>query len=466
MKEDPMNKKVLLQELADGVARRKGVTKKDADAFVRIVFELIEQYLESDKIVKIKGFGTFKLVSVDSRESVNVNTGERIRIKGHTKISFTPDAVLRDQVNKPFADFETVVLSDGIDLDEMEQVDVSAMEFMEDAPAEPMEAPENDVQQPPMEELSEPADEKKIEESDEQVVETESLQDELTQDFSESENPLEETVKTEEETTVEIPEETPEEQTDLAAEENPTPPVIHIDNQHNEFQKVEEQHVEDLKVDSQHVAHQTIEHQNIVQGHVPAEASKGLRLSNSGLLGLALFVLLLMGGSYFVGYYQLLCPCNFDFLQPEEPVETVSDLPKDTVQTVTKKVVADSVAVSVSDDSIAQTKEPVSEAVNASKPLPKDTVTSKPTAEKTAPKKADVRPERKQPQVPQGKYVIVGTRRTHTIAHGETLRSIAFEEYGSKGYATYIIVYNGIENPNDIPAGKVIKLPELKLREE
>ena len=97
----------MIQDLADGLVLRRGLPKKDADVFVRSVFEIIGEYLQTDKIVKVKGLGTFKLVTVDSRESVDVNTGERIVIKKYTKINFTPDPVLRDAVNKPFAQFET-----------------------------------------------------------------------------------------------------------------------------------------------------------------------------------------------------------------------------------------------------------------------------------------------------------------------------------------------------------------------
>ena len=85
-----MDKKVLIQDLADGLVLRRGLPKKDADVFVRSVFEIIGEYLQTDKIVKVKGLGTFKLVTVDSRESVDVNTGERIVIKKYTKINFTP----------------------------------------------------------------------------------------------------------------------------------------------------------------------------------------------------------------------------------------------------------------------------------------------------------------------------------------------------------------------------------------
>ena len=118
-----MDKKVLLQDLADGVARKRNIPKKDAENFLRVVFDVIGEFLQTDKIVKVRGLGTFKLVTVDSRESVDVNTGERITIKEYTKVNFTPDPVLRDAVNKPFAQFETVVLYDGTKLEDMERMD-------------------------------------------------------------------------------------------------------------------------------------------------------------------------------------------------------------------------------------------------------------------------------------------------------------------------------------------------------
>ena len=108
-----MDKKVLVQDLSEGLVRRKGLSQEDAMTFVRTVFDLVGEFLQTDKIVKIKGLGTFKLVTVDSRESVDVNTGERIVIKEYTKVNFTPDPVLRDAVNKPFAQFETVILNEG-----------------------------------------------------------------------------------------------------------------------------------------------------------------------------------------------------------------------------------------------------------------------------------------------------------------------------------------------------------------
>ena len=98
-----MDTKVLIQDLAKALAERKGIDKKDALAFVQSFFDVVVFSLKRDKYVKIKGLGTFKQIEVESRESMNIHTGERFEIQGHMKISFTPDSSLRDAVNKPFA---------------------------------------------------------------------------------------------------------------------------------------------------------------------------------------------------------------------------------------------------------------------------------------------------------------------------------------------------------------------------
>lgn len=119
-----MNRKLATQDLATLFAERSGMDMKSSMAFVKAVFEIVQEYVAKDKLVKIKGFGTFKLVSVSDRESINVNTGERIVISGHTKLSFTPDSALKDAVNRPFADFETTLLNEGTPLEEMERIPV------------------------------------------------------------------------------------------------------------------------------------------------------------------------------------------------------------------------------------------------------------------------------------------------------------------------------------------------------
>ena len=115
-----MSEKVTIQDIIELLAEKHSMTKKDAEIFVKGMFELIEEALATEKYVKVKGLGTFKLTEVESRESVNVNTGERIEIQGHTKISFTPDSSMKDLINKPFAHFETVILNENTKLEDTE----------------------------------------------------------------------------------------------------------------------------------------------------------------------------------------------------------------------------------------------------------------------------------------------------------------------------------------------------------
>ena len=112
--------KMTTQDLASVLVERWHIGKKEASQFVNELFFLIQKSLDEDKIVKVKGLGTFKIIDVDDRESVNVNTGDRVLIEGHGKITFTPDPLMKELVNKPFSQFETVVLKDGVDFNEAE----------------------------------------------------------------------------------------------------------------------------------------------------------------------------------------------------------------------------------------------------------------------------------------------------------------------------------------------------------
>ncbi len=112
-------------DLSTVLVERYGLSKGEAEQFVAQIFAVVADELdEENKSVKIKGLGTFKVTAVNSRESVDVNTGERIRIEGRNKISFTPDAQMRDRVNRPFAPFETVELNDGVDFSSIDNEDV------------------------------------------------------------------------------------------------------------------------------------------------------------------------------------------------------------------------------------------------------------------------------------------------------------------------------------------------------
>ena len=128
-----MEKKYTLQDLSALLAERESLSPEQAEDFVRTFFELTEEGLLKDSFVKVTGFGTFKLVEVSERESVNINTGERFQISGHNKISFTPDGTLRELVNRPFAHFTTVTLNDNTPETALEAAEQTA----DEAPATP-----------------------------------------------------------------------------------------------------------------------------------------------------------------------------------------------------------------------------------------------------------------------------------------------------------------------------------------
>ena len=157
-----MNEKITLQDLVELLSEKNDMTKKNADAFLRCMFDLIEEALTNEKYVKIKGLGTFKLTEVDSRESMNVNTGERIEIQGHTKISFTPDTTMKELINKPFSHFETVILNDGVELEDTPFYIEPKVEEMAD------EMVEKIIEEPQVE--VEPVVEVKVEVAEEPVV--------------------------------------------------------------------------------------------------------------------------------------------------------------------------------------------------------------------------------------------------------------------------------------------------------
>lgn len=206
--------KVSISALAKVLVEKSGLSQQDAELFIKKMFDVANQGLEADKLVKMRWLGTFKVTAVKDRESVDVNTGERIVIEGRDKISFTPDNILKEIVNKPFAQFETVVVNDGVDFDaidkkfegdaveETSDVVEEAPDVIEEAPNAVEEAPNAVEEAPdvieiktPDEPVSQPSDLP----SDEVVV--------VGEDHS-----MEEVEDTHDVEEVPVPEETPEEE--------------------------------------------------------------------------------------------------------------------------------------------------------------------------------------------------------------------------------------------------------------
>ena len=201
-----MNEKITLQDLINSFSEKQGMNKKDAEAFVRTMIELIEEALTTEKYVKVKGFGTFKLTEVDSRESVNVNTGERIEIQGHTKVSFTPDATMKELINKPFSHFETVILNEGVELEDtpIEEPETMVQEEM---------IPETIVaeEKPAIEEVTTIVEEPVVEEPaiEEPIAEEPVIEEPVAEEPVVEETPVIETEEPQESPAVEAIEETP-----------------------------------------------------------------------------------------------------------------------------------------------------------------------------------------------------------------------------------------------------------------
>ena len=493
-----MNERLTIQDLIDLLAAKQGISKKDAEVFVKEFFLLIEQALEKDKNVKIKGLGTFKLIDVDSRESVNINTGERFQIKGHTKVSFSPDTSLRDTINKPFAHFETVVLNAGTVLEdtpvEMEGEEEDAV--LDDVAAEDMAteevATEDVAADNPAVDIAvaehiasadiTTADITTADVTTETVAtETVSTED-ITTECSVNENVISQDATVE--TAVSIAD-SPEE--DTAKQEGPVEPEVSAESeggaesdapaQREHAARMEEAHV----TDSQDVVLNAVEEEKaasafnaeLKEDNNPAPKEKSVL---SYLIAAIVVVLLLCGGILVSLYYPdfLLSQSTEDesntLLAAEQEVQPEimyadSVGQKDSVQAAVKEVLPDTVVnkktrsaeVAMPVSKKKQREEVSAEKVNKSTPKTAPSTTAK-TASPTTPKATS--PTTYSDDV---NYKIVGTKTNHTVKAGETLTRISLRYYGTKAMWPYIVKHNKgvIKNPDNVPYGTKIKIPEL-----
>lgn len=482
-----MNERLTIQDLIDLLAAKHSMTKKDAEAFVKEFFLLIEQALENEKTVKIKGLGTFKLVDVDSRESVNVNTGERFQIKGHTKVSFTPDTNLRDTINKPFAHFETVVLNEGTVLEDtpMEESDeeegaVSDTETEmidseiagnenvdgdiqeETQPEEPVieeqptaeevavaEVPETDANETGQTETeTEPVatEEPEAEELPEVETEPESVSEEA---------PEEESVEESSEAVLE-PDFSP--ATEEPAEEQSEETIIEEQKPETETTEAEEEETviaEKAEVTAEQIIAQELHKANMEPvtpkmqpeieqpkaTYTDKDSDKKEKSAIPYLIATIIIVLLLCGGAILFIYYPDLFSSSSD--------KNVVDMPEVTQPMQPETQLSDTIVH----------KDTVVEAVQ-----PQPVVKKEPAAE---PVKAESKPAQQQPAASaysdSASYKITGTKTKYTIKEGETLTKVSLRFYGTKAMWPYIVKHNPkvIKNPDNVPYGTTIEIPEL-----
>lgn len=419
----PVKNKISLQELAEFMtAADDTLDKKTCEAFARTLFEVVEEALLSDKFVKVKGFGTFKLVAVSDRESVNINTGERFQIEGHTKVSFIPDNTLKEEINRPFAHFETIDLSDETEQAELDAIDAAAAE----------EALENEEAEETVEEVAEempaaePAEEVVEEEVKEEVPEEVLKEDPV----EETEEPMEEPVATEPQTivTAEKKEEEPAKAEEPAADTT-------LESKKNPEPEAEEQEEAPTALP---VSYEYTE-------QPPRRPFNWWKA-----IGVFFFVLALMLLSYFAGYYRLLCPCiiglpEWTEPQPVQPAAKVQ--PAKTAPAKPQPAPAESTAPKISANPL-----------NSENPEQPESRKSKPAKPDPAPRKQQSAPAEVAPAPPADTTVAT---QPHTVARGETLYSIARKYYGSDKYVNVIIRHNRIKNPNNIEKGTTLQIPIL-----
>lgn len=412
-----MENKITIIDLAEGLAKRKHIQRKDAELFIRTVFDTIQERLLEGDPVKVKGLGTFKLITVNSRESVNVQTGERIVIDSHAKVSFTPDKALSDRVNRPFADFETVALNDATKTEDMERIDLPEPEATEEPTTEAIQAPLADIVEPAAEVAQAEPEEIVLPEPEVAQAEPEAI----VEPTPEVVEPTPEVV---EEPVVEpvVEETTPE---PVIEEEPKVEPIA------EEEPKVEPVAVEEPKVEP--IVEEAPKAEPIVeevqsapaafmdkQDNEPAGAD-AVEKKSRNLTRWLLFLMLLLVAALIL--FLLFGPKGYDG-EAVEREDTTQVEQKDTIEAV-----------------------PVTPA--------------KPTksAEELA---ADY------PQIPNGEYWIVGTKTTHVLEKGEDLSKLALEHYGDKKLINYIIHYNGysMQKASNLFVGTEVKLPELVKKEQ
>ena len=394
-----MNEKITLQDLVNLLCEKQGINPKDAELFVRSMFELIEEALAKDKYVKIKGLGTFKLTEVESRESVHINTGERIEIQGHTKISFTPDTTMKDLINKPFAHFEPVVLNDGVELEETPVENTTdETPIIEEQQPEPIV----EIPAPTEEPVEEPVAEESI--AEESVVEEQPTEKTITEEVIAIEEPIVEEPIWEEPALQES-----------AEEEVPTiepqPEIIETKEEVTEKPESIEENPSEEKV-----------METIVEEKVVEESKE--KSINRILWGIiVVLVLIILFGAYWM------------FFRSEDTPEVTPEPPVQEEQVSTPAPVTD--------------EKPQEE-------TPK-------TVQFIELSEEELRKERVPSFADTLDYQIVGTQEEHTLQKGETIIRASVRFFGTKKYWPYIVKHNMdvLPDPDNIPAGIRIKIPKL-----
>ncbi len=414
-----MNERLSLQDLIDLLAKKQEITKKEAEVFLRELIAVISETIESNESVKIKDFGTFKLVKVNARKSVDVNTGEAIEIAAHYKLSFTPDKLLKEAINRPFAHFESVVLEEGVSFDNIEKDETINIEEADEEEDVSVDEETNEASPTPTADPQQVENEDftpELVSEDTTIIETENTSPNTEEEQLEEINNREEEARQSDNEAI-APSETeniPEPITDEVSEER----ILEY-----------KQRIEEAKLAAKE---KDLEYERLVKETRQA-AKRRKKFVSLGFFIFLIIAAFLIGGLYFQEIARFLTegPTGNGNTAIVADNQNIDDKKTDTL--------------AVSSDSIAKAKEQDSIAIVTEKTLPSEN-SIKPQTQKT-----------EQPTATKGNTPLA----IITIEPGNTLRNISLKYYGHKSFCVYIYEENKdkIKNINSIPLGTKLTIP-------
>lgn len=449
--------KFSLNTLGKLLADKSGLSQVEAELFIRKMFDVCNQGLEADKQVKIKWLGTFKVQATKDRESINVNTGERFTIEGRDKLTFTPDNILKEIVNKPFAQFETVVVNDGVDFDEIDEK--FGEEQTEDAPEQVIDFLDEEKTATPNPEVVVIGSEKEKEKE---------AEDELAKQFAIEQAKLEKL-----------------KQAQLEQER--------IQKEKQEQERLEQEKLEQERLEQEklELAQQQQALKAVVEPAVPAsdeseeeeEKEEEEESSNSHhiviprylVVAVCLIVVALIGGMgwFAFNYGQMTAQRDHLAMQLNQyhqaPAKKVpakpAAAPLSQEQKLRQKAMEDSIRMAKTAEAVKLAENSDEESANAEKAKQaeaKAKAEAKDKAEEKAASKIASSQYDKDARVRTGAYRIIGVAQTVTVGAGQTLEQISTRYLGS-GMECYVEALNGTST---VKAGQKIKIPKLELKKK
>lgn len=441
--------KFSLNTLGKLLADKSGLSQVEAELFIRKMFDVCNQGLEADKQVKIKWLGTFKVQATKDRESINVNTGERFTIEGRDKLTFTPDNILKEIVNKPFAQFETVVVNDGVDFDEIDEK--FGEEQTEDAPEQVIDFLDEEKTATPNPEVVVIESEKEKEKEDElakQIAIEQAKLERLKQAQLEQERIQKE--KQEQERLEQ--ERLEQEKLELAQQQQALKAVVEPAVPASDESEEEEEEEEEESSNSHHIV-------------IPRYL----------VVAVCLIVVALIGGMgwFAFNYGQMTAQRDHLAMQLNQyhqaPAKKVpakpAAAPLSQEQKLRQKAMEDSIRMAKIAEAVKLAENSDEESANAEKVKQaeaKAKAEAKDKAEEKAASKIASSQYDKDARVRTGAYRIIGVAQAVTVGAGQTLEQISTRYLGS-GMECYVEALNGTST---VKAGQKIKIPKLELKKK